>query len=77
MMLENHQLFNFRTSAKPFSRTFKVFDPWVEKDVVENQYHGIDKFLSVDMVILMVKHKHILDNMDKLKEKSFMSFYYL
>lgn len=48
----------------------KVFDPWVEKDVVENQYHDFDKFLeNVDMVILMVKHKHILDNMDKLKGK--------
>ncbi len=48
----------------------KVFDPWVEKDVVENQYHDFDKFLEdVDMVILMVKHKHILDNMDKLKGK--------
>ena len=48
----------------------KVFDPWVEKDVVENQYHDFDKFLEdVDMVILMVKHKHILDNMDKLEGK--------
>lgn len=48
----------------------KVYDPWIEKDVVDNQYHDFDKFLNdVDMVIIMVKHNHIKENMNKLKSK--------
>lgn len=48
----------------------KVYDPWIEKDVVDNQYHDFDKFLNdVDMVIIMVKHNHIKENMNKLKGK--------
>lgn len=48
----------------------KVFDPWVEKDIVKNQYHDFDKFLNdVDMVIIMVKHNHIKENLNKLKGK--------
>ena len=48
----------------------KVYDPWVKKDIVKNQYHDFDKFLNdVDMVVIMVKHNHIKDNMDALRNK--------
>lgn len=48
----------------------KVYDPFIEKDVVENQYHDFDKFLQdVDFVVIMVAHNHIKENMDKLKGK--------
>ena len=48
----------------------KVFDPWIKKDIVKNQYHDFDKFLTdVDLVVLMVKHDHIKNNWDKLKNK--------
>lgn len=48
----------------------KVYDPWIEKDIVDNQYHDFDKFLNdVDLVIIMVKHSHIKENMNKLKGK--------
>ena len=48
----------------------KVYDPWIEKDIVDNKYHDFDKFLSdVDLVIIMVKHNHIKKNMNKLKGK--------
>lgn len=48
----------------------KVFDPWIEKDIVLNQYHDFDKFLNdVDLVIIMVKHNHIKENMNKLQGK--------
>ena len=48
----------------------KVYDPWIEKDIVENQYHDFDKFLNdVDLVIIMVKHNHIKENMNRLKGK--------
>ena len=48
----------------------KVYDPFIEKDVVPNQMHDLDEFLdSVDMVVLLVGHDEIKNNMDKLKGK--------
>jgi UDP-N-acetyl-D-mannosaminuronic acid dehydrogenase len=48
----------------------QVYDPYVEKDIVPNQHHSLDSFLdSVDMVVLMVGHNEIKENMDKLKGK--------
>lgn len=48
----------------------KVYDPLIEKDIVENQYHDFDKFLNdVDMVVIMVGHNQIRENLDKLKGK--------
>lgn len=48
----------------------KVYDPFIEADMVKNQYHDFDEFIdSVDLVVIMVKHSHISDNMDKLKGK--------
>ncbi len=48
----------------------KVYDPFIKNDVVKNQYHNIDKFLDdVDLVIVMVKHDEIKENIDKLKNK--------
>ncbi len=52
------------------AQPLKVYDPYIKKDIVENQYHDLDTFLNdVDMVIVMVKHQEIIDNMDKLKGK--------
>lgn len=48
----------------------KVYDPYVTRDVVPNQYHDLDAFLQdVDMVVLLVGHDEIKENMDKLKGK--------
>jgi len=48
----------------------KVYDPLIEKDIVKNQYHDFDAFLSdVDMVVIMVKHDQIKGNWDKLVGK--------
>lgn len=48
----------------------KVYDPYIKKDIVKNQYHNLDEFLNdVDLVILMVKHDEIKENMDRLKGK--------
>ncbi len=48
----------------------KVYDPYVEKDIVENQYHDFDSFISdIDMVVLLVGHDELKKNMDKIKEK--------
>ena len=38
----------------------KVYDPWVEADVVPNQIHSMDEFLEgLDMVIVMVGHSQV------------------
>ena len=49
----------------------KVYDPFITKDVVDNQYHDLDKFLAdVDMVVIMVNHNEIKENMQKLAGKT-------
>ena len=48
----------------------KTFDPHVKKDLVENQHHDFKKFLNdVDLVVVMVAHKHIKDNLELIKDK--------
>ena len=52
------------------ARPLKCYDPFITKDIVENQYHDFDKFLEeVDLVVIMVKHDEIKANWDKLKGK--------
>lgn len=48
----------------------KVYDPYVKKDIVENQYHDLDQFLGdVDFVVIMVAHDEIKKIMDRLRGK--------
>ena len=48
----------------------KSYDPYFEIDIVPNQYHDFDKFLEdSDLVVIMVGHDEIKNNMDKLKNK--------
>jgi len=48
----------------------KVYDPFVEKDIVQNQYHNFDSFLdNIDVVVILVSHKQIKDNISKLEGK--------
>lgn len=48
----------------------QVYDPFIEKDVVANQWHNLDGFLdAVDMVVLLVGHDEIKKEMNKLKDK--------
>ena len=50
--------------------SLKVYDPFVSKDLVPNQYHDLDSFLQdVDFVVIMVKHDEIRANMDRLEGK--------
>ena len=56
---------------KHLGQPLKVYDPWIERDIVENQYHDFDEFLTdVDLVVVMVKHSEIKENMDKLNGKT-------
>lgn len=52
------------------ARPLKCYDPFVTRDVVQNQFHDLDDFLNdVDMVVIMVKHDEISQHADKLKGK--------
>jgi len=55
---------------KHLAEPLKVYDPFIKKDLTENQYHDLDEFLKdTDFVVIMVKHDEIKENMDKLKGK--------
>ena len=48
----------------------KIYDPFIDKDLVPNQYHDLDAFLrDIDLVVIMVKHDQIKQTWDKLKGK--------
>lgn len=48
----------------------KVYDPYVKKIIVKNQYTDFESFLSdIDLLVVMVGHKHLVNNQDMLKEK--------
>ncbi len=50
--------------------TLKTYDPFVGTDIIENQYHDLDVFLNaVDMVVIMVGHNEIKENLYKLQGK--------
>ena len=69
-MRESPTLQLLESQERHLATGLKVYDPFIEKDVVANQYHDLDEFLAaVDFVVIMVKHNEIKDNMDKLKGK--------
>ena len=55
---------------KHLAEPLKVYDPFITQDLVKNQYHDLDMFLEdSDLVVIMVKHDEIKENMDKLTGK--------
>lgn len=51
----------------------KVYDPYIKKPIVENQYFDLDEFLNdIDLVVIMVKHNEIIENMSKLSGKTIL-----
>lgn len=69
-MRESPTLQLLESQERHLATGLKVYDPFITKDVVDNQYHDLDKFLSeVDMIVIMVKHNEIKNNVEKLKDK--------
>jgi len=55
---------------KHLANGIKVYDPFVKKDIVENQFHNLYEFIdSIDIVVIMVAHDEIINNLDKLQDK--------
>ena len=62
------QLLEFQKTH--LAEPLKVYDPFVKKEVAQNQYHDLDEFLAaVDLVVIMVGHNELKEHMDKLRGK--------
>ena len=69
-MRESPTLQLLETQERHLAPGLKVYDPFITADVVENQYHDLDEFLdTIDIVVIMVKHNEIKENVEKLTAK--------
>jgi len=69
-MRESPTLQLLESQERHLATGLKVYDPFIEKDVVDNQFHSLDEFLAaIDFVVIMVKHNEIIENMQKLEGK--------
>lgn len=69
-MRESPTLQLLESQERHLATGLKVYDPFVTKDVVANQYHDLDEFLNdIDMLVIMVKHDEIKENVEKIKGK--------
>ncbi|MBQ6272107.1 MAG: nucleotide sugar dehydrogenase [Clostridiales bacterium] len=70
-MRESPTLQLLESQARHLAKGLKVYDPYITDDVVANQYHDLDEFLSaVDFVVVMVKHNEIMEKAEKLAGKT-------
>lgn len=52
------------------SGIIKIYDPFIKSKICKNQYDNFDAFLeAIDMLVIMVGHDEIKENMNKLKSK--------
>ncbi|MEE0945216.1 MAG: nucleotide sugar dehydrogenase [Acutalibacteraceae bacterium] len=69
-MRESPTLQLLESQERHLAEPLKVYDPFITADVVENQYHDLDEFLNdIDLIVIMVKHNEIKENMKKLQGK--------
>lgn len=69
-MRESPTLQLLESQERHLATGLKVYDPYIISDIVDNQFHDLDEFLeAVDLVVIMVKHDEIKQNMEKLKNK--------
>lgn len=69
-MRESPTLQLLESQERHLASGLKVYDPFIKKNVVPNQYHDLDSFLNaVDFVVIMVKHTEIIENISQLVNK--------
>lgn len=55
---------------KHLAPALKVYDPMINKKIVESQYLSFDEFLNeIDFMVVMVSHSHLKQHIDKLNGK--------
>lgn len=48
----------------------KSYDPFIKDDIVNNQYHSFKDFIDdIDMIVIMVGHNEIKQNLESIKNK--------
>lgn len=58
------------SQERHLAEPLKVYDPLIQGDIVKHQYHDLDAFLAdTELVVIMVGHDEIKQNMDKLAGK--------
>lgn len=69
-MRESPTLQLLESQKRHLATGLKVYDPFITKDIVPNQYHDLESFLKdIDIVVIMVGHNEIIDNMGRLEGK--------
>ncbi len=52
------------------ARGVKVYDPYVKKDIAENQYHDFEEFLkNIDLIVILTAHQEIKENFNRIEDK--------
>lgn len=60
----------FEKMESNFAEPFRVFDPMIKEKIMDNQVMDFDEFLNdSQIVVLMVEHTHLKENIDKLQNK--------
>lgn len=69
-MRESPTLQLLDSQERHLAEGLKVYDPFINENIVKNQYHNLDEFLSdIDMIVIMVAHSEILNYRKKLDGK--------
>ena len=69
-MRESPTLQLLESQERHLATGLRVYDPFITQDVVANQYHDLEQFIAdVGLVVIMVSHKEIKENMSKLAGK--------
>ncbi|MFY8331110.1 nucleotide sugar dehydrogenase [Vagococcus carniphilus] len=67
---ESPSLQLFDSMKKHLASPLKSYDPMIKDKIVENQIMSFDEFLEdLDIVVVMVSHSHIKENLDKISNK--------
>lgn len=67
---ESPSLQLFDSMRKHLAPPLKSYDPMIKNKIIENQIMNFDEFLEdLDLVVVMVSHSHIKENLDKISNK--------
>ena len=48
----------------------KVFDPFVKERIIDHQFMNFEDFINeIEILVIMVGHEHIKNNMELIKDK--------
>lgn len=60
----------FENMEAHFANPFRVYDPMIKDKIMDNQELNFQKFLEEsDIIVLMVEHTHLIENLDSLEGK--------